>query len=266
MMRSTTKNKKRAKGIKTGPLWAALFWLVLWQGASMVLNSRLLLPSPLETLAALTRLCGEEGFWAAVFFSFARIAAGFFLGTLAGAAASVAAYIFSAVRVLLSPLLFAVKATPVASFIILALVWFDSGNLAVFISFLMVMPIVYTSCLEGLCSADPLLLEMADVYHVSFFKRARAIYLPAVAPFFSSACQLGLGLAWKSGIAAEVIGLPAGSIGEGLYEAKLYFATGELFAWTVVIVLLSILFEKSVLWLLNSLEKRMGVKKGADLF
>ena len=133
----------------------------------------------------------------------------------------------------------AVKAVPVASFIILALVWLDSRSLSFFISALMVFPPVYLNVLEGLRAADTRLLEMAQVFQVPFWRRAWGIYLPQVLPYFRSAAALGAGLCWKAGAAAEVIGLQAGTIGERLYTAKIYLQTPDLFAWTAVIVALS---------------------------
>ena len=134
---------------------------------------------------------------------------------------------------------------------ICCLVWVPSRNLSVVISFLMVAPIVYQNVLGGISNMDHKLTEMADVFQVPFARRLRYLYLPQVAPFFRSACAVGLGLCWKSGVAAEVIGLPDGSIGERLYEAKVYLDTPDLFAWTLVIVLVSIAFEKLFLFLLD---------------
>ena len=152
-------------------------------------------------------------------------------------------------RELLAPAMAAVKATPVASFIILVLIWVPSRNLSVVISFLMVLPVIYTNVLNGIQDTDGQLLEMAGVFRVSRWKRIRYIYLSSVLPFFRAGCSLGLGLCWKAGVAAEVIGIPQGSIGEKLYEAKVYLETPHLFAWTVVIIILSILFEKVFLFL-----------------
>ena len=145
------------------------------------------------------------------------------------------------------------KATPVASFIILALVWLDSRHLPVFISFLMVFPTVYLNLLEGIRQTDRKLLEMARVFHVPLTRRLRGIYLPQVLPYFRSAASLGLGLCWKAGIAAEVIGLPAGSMGERLYTAKIYFQTPDLFAWTAAVVAVSAVFERLFLRLVDAL-------------
>ena len=158
---------------------------------------------------------------------------------------------FRAVGELLAPLVAAVKAVPVVSFIILALILFSSRNLAVLISFLIVLPVLYTNLLSGIRAADPQLLEMARVFRIPTLRSIRYVYLPQVLPFFRSACGSALGLCWKSGIAAEVIGMPDGSIGEQLQQAKIYLNTPDLFAWTLVIVLVSLVFEKVFLILLK---------------
>ena len=162
-----------------------------------------------------------------------------------------AAYAFPRFRVLLQPLVSAIKAVPVASFIILALVWVRSSYLSVLISAMMCFPAVYLGVLEGAGAADPKLLEMASVYSMSFWHRLIGIYVPAVLPSFRAAVKLALGLCFKSGIAAEVIGLPKGTVGDYLYHAKIYFETADLFAWTVTVVLAATIFEKILLLLLD---------------
>ena len=145
----------------------------------------------------------------------------------------------------------AIKSIPVASFIILALILFSSRNLAVPISFLIVLPVLYSNVLGGIRAADSQLMEMARVFRIPVGRSIRYVYLPQVMPYFLSACGSALGLCWKSGIAAEVIGMPEGSIGEQLQQAKVYLDTPDLFAWTLVIVLVSLAFERAFLALLR---------------
>ena len=144
---------------------------------------------------------------------------------------------------LLSPLRGVIRATPVSSFIILVLLWIQRGRVPAFISFLMVLPIVWTGVQQGLHATDPQLLEMARAYRFSRWKKLRYLYAPSVRPYFAAACMTGLGFAWKSGIAAEVIALPALSVGKNLYDAKIYLERADLFAWTLAVILLSLGLE-----------------------
>lgn len=237
-------------------LWAVLVWLLVWQAAGMVLartwpHGHLLLATPLDALAALCRLALTAAFWQAVAVSAGRIFGGFLLSCLLAVLCAALSARFRAVRELLYPPVAAVKAVPVVSFIILALVWLDASRLSVFISALMVFPPVYLNVLAGIGSADGKLLEMAKVFRVPLRRQLWGIYVPAVLPHFRSAVSLGLGLCWKAGLAAEVIGLPRGTMGEALYQAKVYFMTEELFAWTAVIVLVSVVLEKLFLRLID---------------
>ncbi len=230
---------------------AALFWLALWQAASQAVGQEILLVSPVSVLRRLLTLVGEASFWGTVGFSLSRILAGFLAAALGGGIGAALAYRFPWIRVLLAPPVFAVKAAPVASFVILCLIWVPSRNLSVVISFLMVFPIIYLNLLEGLNETSRDLLEMAHVFRLNPWRRIRAIYWPQCQPYLVSAFSLSLGLCWKSGVAAEVIGLPDGSIGERLYQAKIFLQTEELFAWTAVIIAVSVLFEKVFLLLLR---------------
>ena len=244
-------------------LWAVLFWLAVWQIAAMALaavypHGELLLASPADVLLRLVQLAVTAAFWRTVAWSAIRIFGGFLISTVLAVVLAALAAWKTWFRELMAPLAAAIKAVPVASFIILALVWLNSRSLSLFISALMVFPPVYLNVLEGIGHTDRQLLEMARVFRVPVSRQLRGIYLPAVLPYFRSAVSLGLGLCWKSGAAAEVIGLPAGSIGEALYTAKVYFQTGDLFAWTAVIVTVSVIFERLFLRLVDAAVRKAG--------
>ncbi len=244
------------KGRLTGLLSAA-FWLAVWQIASAAIGQEILLVSPVSTFQTLFRLMGTAAFYQSVGNTFGRIALGFFLALGAGVVLGTLAHFIRGARLLLSPPLTAVKATPIASFVILALVWISAKNLSVFIAFLMALPLIYESQLAGLDGADGKLLEMAEVFGIPPICRARAIYAPAAAPYLLSALRSAMGICWKAGVAAEVIGQPASSIGDALYRAKLFLATDELFAWTAAVVILSLAFEKIAVRSIGALEKRL---------
>lgn len=218
----------------------------------------LLLASPVQAALRLLELLPSTAFWRAVGNSSLRIFGGFLVScVLALLLASLAAG-RTWFQNLLAPPVVVVKAVPVASFIILALVWLDAETLSLFISALMVFPPVYLNVLEGLRQTDQKLLELARVYRIPFRRRVWGVYLPQALPYFRSAASLALGLCWKAGVAAEVIGLPAGTIGERLYTAKIYLQTPDLFAWTAVILALSAIFERLFLAAVDSLARKAG--------
>ena len=238
-------------------LAVAAFWLAAWQLLSMAVGQEILMVSPVSTFLTLLRLMETPGFYLSVGNTFGRIMVGFLLALVLGAALGALSHFVKGARLLLAAPMAAVKATPIASFVILALVWISSKNLSVFISFLMALPLVYESVLSGLHSADPKLLEMADVFSVPGGRRASSIYAPAAAPYLLSAMRSAMGICWKAGVAAEVIAQPASSIGDALYRAKLFLATDELFAWTVAVVVLSLILEKLAVQSIDALKRRL---------
>ncbi len=247
-MKTTFYNKKYR-------ILAVIFWIVLWQLVSMLVNKEMLLASPFAVLRAFAGLTGEADFWMSIFNSFFKIVLGFLLAIAIGILFAVMSYRSTVLKELISPLMKIIQATPVASFIILALLWVQSKNLSILCSFLMVLPVIYTNVLQGLSDTEPKMLEMAQVFRIRPVKKIRYIFIPAVMPYFVSASTVGLGLCWKAGIAAEVIGLPKFSIGEQLYEAKIYLMTEELFAWTIVIILISVISEKVIIRFIRFIQK-----------
>lgn len=234
-----------------------LFWLAVWQLAALAVNQKILLVSPVSVIARLCELVTEAGFLKSIGFSAARILGGFFMGLFAGGVLALLAGRFTPVRLLFAPLVSVVKSIPVASFTILALMCVSSRQLSLLVTFLIAVPIVYSNMLEGIQALDPKLGEMAEVFGIPHRRRFAGIYLSQLLPYFRSASRLAIGLCWKSGIAAEVIGIPDGSIGEMLYMSKIYLETEDLFAWTLVIILLSWLCERIFVLCVDLLAKRV---------
>ncbi len=231
-----------------------LLWLLIWQAAHQMIQNSIIFVGPADMVRALVSQLGDPVFWRCILFSFARISLGFLGAFFCGIFLGSLAYRFSLVRELLEPPVLLIKSIPVASFVILALIWIGSENLSVLIAFLVVLPMIYSSTLSGLEGTDSRLLEMTRVFHISIWRRIRFIYLPALLPYLLSGCRTALGMSWKSGVAAEVIGIPDHSIGEQLYYAKLYLDTAGLFAWTFMIVVISAVFETLFLALLKRLQ------------
>ncbi|MPQ42952.1 ABC transporter permease subunit [Clostridium tarantellae] len=225
----------------------------------MMLGQEILLVSPFSALKRLLELSMESNFWKSILFSFIKITTGFVLAFIVGIIFAIIASNKKNFKTLIEPLILTIQAIPVASFIILCLIWVSSKNLSILVSFLMVLPVVYRNILDGIKSIPKELNDMAKVFKVSKIKKIRYIYLSQVTPYLRAACSVSLGLCWKAGIAAEVIGMPANSIGEKLYEAKIYLNTPDLFAWTIVIIIISICFQKGFLSIIDYALKRLEI-------
>lgn len=221
-----------------------VFWLAVWQVISMLVGIELLVPSVGVVLSVWFRLAATVEFWLSALLSLARVLIGFAVGTLLGFVCGFLTHYVKPARILLEPLMKVIRAVPVASFIILALVWIETEALPSFIAAAMAAPMVWQSISGALASdVDPKLLEFARVYTIPRAKILRGIVLPSVLPAFISSAAGALGFAWKSGIAAEVICQPLYSIGRQLQNAKVYYETPRVFAWTCTVCVLSIALE-----------------------
>jgi len=247
-------NKKRI----FAKILSVLIALLVWQIVSMCLP-KLLFASPVQTAKSLFRLMGEWDFYLTVWFSLSRILLGFLSALALGIGLAVAAGRFRIAETLLWPYIITVKSVPLASFVAIAFLWVDYSGIGVLISFLMALPIVYNNLLAGIKATDGKMLEMADVFNIPFRRRLRYIWLPATKNYLFSGVRISFGLAWKAGIAAELLAQHNGTIGEAIFSAKQFLETADLFAWTFVIIVVSFIVEKLLLFLLKRLFK--GVEK-----
>lgn len=248
-MKINIQNKKESKRIIK--ILSLIFWLFIWFALSLIINMEIILPSPYKVIITLLELCVKKDFWISILLSSSRIIIGFLMALIMGIITAIISCKFWVFETIIDVPMKLIKVTPIASFVILALLWVKGKNLSVLISFLMVMPIIYTNVKEGIKTTDVKLLEMARMFNIKKINIINKIYIPAIMPHLSSAITVGLGFCWKSGIAAEVIGIPKKSIGFNLYEAKINLMTKEVMAWTVVIIIISIVFEKLVFFIVE---------------
>lgn len=263
-MRGKKRWEKKNNGMKNGPscagaIWRRsmiiLFWLCVWQAAAVLTDNEILLVGPVQVgKAFLENLTGPD-FIRTVLCSTGRIGMGFLAAFSCGLLFGALSYRYALLGEFFSPVIAVLKSIPVASFVVLLLIWFGSSGLSFYISFLIVFPNVYVNTAAGLKSADGELLEMAEVFGVGRWNRFCFLYRPALMPYLTSCLKVSLGMSWKSGVAAEVIGMPQNSLGERIYLSKIYLDTAGLFAWTLTVILLSFLFEKAVLHLLKKFEE-----------
>ena len=241
----------------TGAL-VSLFYLAVWQLGALWIKQSVILPRPAAVFATLAELALLPRFWLSAGWSLVRVLSGYAVAIALGSLLGVLSYASGILRELVKPMMAIMRATPVASFIIILLFFLKVNQVPAFASFLMVLPVVFLSVLDGLSQTDPRLLEMAELFRISPWKKAVRIFLPATLPHAVTAALTSLGLAWKAGIAAEVLGSPAFSIGGALRDSKASLDSASLFAWTFVVVALSMLLEGSLRRALHFVGRRLG--------
>ena len=233
----------------------AAFWLGVWQLLSLRVSNGLLLPGPAAVLLRLGQLALTAPFWKATAFSLLRVVAGSLLAVVLGTLLAVLCCRWKVADALFAPFVTVIKSTPVASFIVLLLLFLGRDLLPVVIVVLMALPVIWGNVCAGIRNTDPLLLRTAKVFGFSRGRTLRRVYLPSVMPYFLSACRTALGLGWKSGIAAEVLTVPAVSIGKLLMEAKQYWEVTDLFVWTLAVILCSLVIEKVLMAAIGRLSR-----------
>lgn len=225
-------------------------WLGVWQLASWWVGRDLLLPSPASVAACLAELGQTGEFWLSAVSTLARVVCGLVGGAVLGTLLAFLTHFSTWADRIFSPAIRVLRATPVVCFILLVYLWVTRANIPGLIAGMMVLPVVWGSLTAGLKAVDGQLLELARAYGFSRLKTLGLIYLPSLRPHFTAALLNGFGLAWKSGVAAEVLCPPKFAIGSSIQQARQALETPELFAWTAVIVVLSLVLEGLLgLWL-----------------
>jgi len=253
------KKLSRAARLLRGTFILAV-WVAIWQAVYLAVGQDVLFASPVQVAIRLSQLVLRPDFWWTVLSSLGRILAGLSLGIAVGVSLAVLTSASPLVSDFFSPLIGMIKSTPVTSFIVLAMLWISRGRVPVFISFLMVLPIIWANVTEGIRHRDKRLLEMAAVFKMKRITRLRLVDTPMVLPYFMAAFNSSLGLAWKAGITAEVLGNPRFSIGGQIYNAKIYLETVDLFAWTAVLIFISVALEKAFRILIRRGASRLHIQ------
>lgn len=220
--------------------------LVIWKIISVIVNSAIIIPSPEITLVSLFNLIKTRDFFIIILFSLERGLIGFALSFVLGLLVGFAAGFNRVFNKIFEPFLVIIRSTPVITIILIALIWFKANNVPIFASFLMSFPIICTNVIEGIKNIDPQLLEMAKIYRIKRTRVIKEIYLPSIIPFLTAAISTAFGIGWKVVVAAEVLSQPKYAIGSSLQNSKIYLNINDVFAWTIIAILIGYLFERLI--------------------
>ena len=230
---------------------SVLLWLLVWEVAALLIEQPLILPGPVEAISCLGELMCDASVWSKLLVSGARVMGGLLAAYVVALALASVSHRNVIARELARPPLLVFKATPVVCVVVLLLIWLGAANVSIAAVFLMALPAIYFSALEGLDHASAPMAELMEVHGVSGLRRVLAYSWPELLPYLCATSEAIVGMSWKAGVAAELIGMPAGTIGERIYQAKLLLETGDLFAWTFIVVACASLCERIALWLLG---------------
>jgi NitT/TauT family transport system permease protein len=228
-----------------------IFWLLVWDVVAALVNIKFILPTVKDVLLTLGRLILTFKFWHSLIMSLLRIILGFTMGVAMAVVLALFASISTVSHALIAPVMTIARSTPVASFIMLLWLLVGGESIPVLIAVLMVLPVVWQSVYNGITSPPQELTEMAQAFGLSTAKRLRYITLPSTLKYALPTVVTASGLAWKAGIAAEIITYTKNSIGQEIANAKNYFEGAELLAWTLAVILLSLLLEIGIKALSN---------------
>lgn len=240
-MKSSTKNKQ---------LWiiviSVAIMLLLWEAASLAIASEHILPGPATALGTTIMLFGEKGFWAVVGSTILRGLAGFAIAAISGIILGIVGGLNPKFNAFMQPWVVVMRSVPVVAFILLALIWFKSSSVPVFIGLLTMFPMIYSNIVNGIHNVDSKLIEMARFYHVGDKRIATEVYIPAIAPYAVNGISTAVGIGWRAIIVGEVLSQPQYGIGTFMQSAQAFLQVDKVIAWTVIAVLLSFLFEKLI--------------------
>ena len=244
MKTSTTLTNNKVFKYFIKPVLILLFWILVWEIISLIVNKPLLFPNPLSTVKRLCELIITKEFLVSVLFSILRTVVGIVISVFLGILMAVLCYKIKLLYEIFYPFVTVIRTTPVASFVILIWIFIGNSITPVVITSVIVFPIIFSNILEGLKNLDNDLVDVIKVYKINRINQFKAFYIPSLLPYFKSGLITSIGMGWKAGIAAEVLCTPIRSIGKYIFESKIYFEYTDLFAWTLTIIVLSFVFEK----------------------
>lgn len=229
-------------------LASVVFMLVLWKLFSLYFNSDFILPAPEKTLLTTAKLFTDTDFLTVVGVTIIRGVVGFAISLILGLLVGIVAGISPNFNAFLNPILVVIRSTPVVAVILLALIWFSTGSVPIFIAFLTMFPFICTNVVDGIRSIDTNLTQMASFYKIERVKMVREVYIPAIMPFIISGSSSAMGIGWRAIIIGEVLSQPKFGIGTSMQAAQTFLKVDSVIAWTIVAVLISFIFERMIRW------------------
>lgn len=233
--------KKKVHWLFSFILFIAL--ILLWHVLSLG-RKTLFFPSPAEVLQALVQILSSEAFFTSVFNTLKAVLLSFMAAFIPALALGISGKFVPFLHHIMEEISGVIRSVPTVAIILMALLLLPVSVTPVVICFFVVFPVLYTNIAEGLVATDPLLLEMAQIYRISRKKVIRNIYIPSLKPFIAAGVRSALGLGFKVMVTAEVFNFVSqNTIGAQMYLHKIQIDLAGIIAWTIVVIVLSLLFD-----------------------
>lgn len=229
------------------PVIGAGVFLLIWFVAAKATDMEIILPSPSRAFEEFFVLLGTKEFYVALGGTLGRALISFALAFLCAAILAVIGYLLPPVSKILAPVVTILRSVPTMSIILLSLIWLNSSESPVLITFLIVFPLLYSSLERSLKNIDGYVLSMSKVFGVPLMTRIFRMYIPAVLPDTVAAARSNISLGLKVMIASEVLAQTVRSMGVAMQISRVYLDTAALMGWTIAAVILSYLLEGAVL-------------------
>ena len=229
-----------------------VFLIIGWELLSKSFSSRQILPGPGDTISSLISISLKPGFLTELGVTLLRGLIGFVFAFIGAILIGIPAGLNSGIEAGFKPVLITIRSTPVVAIILLALIWFKSEQVPVFIGFLTMFPILAINISQGIRETDPAIIQMANLYNIRKRRILTDIYWPSILPFLYSGVSTAIGFGWRSVIIGEVLSQPRYGIGAMMQDAQSYLLVSEVIAWTVIAILVSAVFEG----IIRNIEKR----------
>ncbi len=238
-------------------LFSVIILIGVWYILSLTLND-VIIPTPLDVFKTLLKLLAEKSTYIIIMKSLGYVIMSIMISSIIGVILGLLGSISKNINYLLSPVITIIKSLPIVSFIIILLVYIKSLYIPVICGVLLSFPIIYSNVFEGYSNINKKLISMAKFYNVDKKNMIKTLYIPAIYPYFLAGFNSVIGFSFKAVIAAEVISILDNTIGNSIYEAKVYLEYENLFAWSVIIIILALVIE----FITNKIAKKIKFMKG----
>lgn len=228
---------------KNGTILSVIILLGIWQIAAWSIHNDFLMPYPIEVLSTMIKQCSDISFYSILFATLSRSLCGLLVAFLIGGICAILSFYFVYFKHCISPIILLTKSIPNIAYIIIILVWFGSESSAVIITFLILFPVIYANIYEGLQSMDQDLKDVLRIYPEKRMTTLYKVYLPMLVPTINASLSSGLGLSFKVGVMAEIIGQVQIGVGRQLNIARFNMDMTTIFAWTLWIIILLIIID-----------------------